>query len=199
MAAAVATTDAQAGPCAPYIPEDFDLGLIDVTRDGTPAEEPVELGRIYKLTYASMGLLLSKGRDAESWDRRNFTLDSEIAPTPGAQAEIDEGDDRRTRGLGLQCSGTPYRTIRPGVYLQDQDDDYSTNSWNIGEPMLTVREDRRRVILEFDYDGSDWTAVYDVDRAYFRGDGCGCTSGPPSAPMAVLVLLGLCGLRRRRA
>lgn len=200
-AAALAPGEARAVKCSPYVSETFELSLRELLRDGMPAEDPLQLEAIRQLVAtgpdgSDVLLWTGLGSGLDELDNR-FVLDAEITPTAGAQRHIDESNARQTRGV--LCRGTPFRAIVPGVYVFSRNHHDDEGPAPLEDPVVTLAADRRPVTLEFDYDGASWTAVYDVDAALFEGhEGCGCsTDGRSAGPAALLVLLGLLGLRRR--
>jgi hypothetical protein len=201
-AIALASSEAKAVKCVPYVSETFELSLGEVMRDGMPAEDPLQLEAIRELVDTgpegeSILLWTGLGTGLDELDK-HYDLDSEITPTAGAQRHIDESNARKTRNV--LCGGTPFRAIVPGVYVFSHDHEGDEGPAPLEDPVVTIAADRRPVTLEFEYDGSSWTAVYEVDAASFEADeGCGCsTDARCGGPALLLVLLGVLGRRRRR-
>ncbi|MCX4243071.1 MYXO-CTERM sorting domain-containing protein [Paraliomyxa miuraensis] len=199
--AVFATGNAGATTCITYQPEIFELTFREITRDGTATEDPVGLGEIREMdstvSQDGEGVLLKVEGDDKSL-AKFYALDSTITPTDAVQAHIDEIDGKSTRG-GALCPGVPLEVVRPGIYVFSRDWGGGDGSAIIEDPVVTVPADRQQVLLDFDYSGSAWTAVYDVDATHFDGEepGCGCSTAPSDRGWTmVLVFLGLLGLRR---
>lgn len=193
---------ADAVKCDSPISETFALTLMEITRDGEPADDPLRLGEIDELINSGsggVGILLWAGVGVEEHLATRYELSTAITPTDGARRHIDESNARKSRGV--LCGGIPYRAIQPGVYtFTETQGSGSDDPSPLENPVVTIAADRRPVTLDFDFDGSSWTAVYAVDEAFFEADeGCGCTTDAPSnGPAALFVVLGLLGIRRRR-